>query len=223
MRPCPQVRQDVQKAARQLKTDGDHAGPQRFETALVLLCGLFIMVFRPLDKVLEISRKKHQFDVQKKSTKTTAEVPFSCGSELFADLTGQPLSDHFMHDTFEKVGAYACLEDVIPSKEEIAERCQEVNEDSWRPVLVVASDGAHVPTRAKANAMKKEAKGRWQEAKGFRIYLLGKDRIVHVASWHQIQNEEQFGKDLSLWHLASHKIIFVLDYWVTEPTGCGNI
>ena len=33
---------------------------------------------------------------------------------------------------------------------------------------------------------------------GFRLYLLGEDRIVHVASWHQIQNEEQFGEDLSL-------------------------
>jgi hypothetical protein len=64
--------------------------------------------------------------------------------------------------------------------------------------LVVASDGAHVPTRRKAKRDEKRGKGRWQEAKGFRIYLLGKDRIVHVASWHQIQNEEQFGADLSL-------------------------
>jgi hypothetical protein len=26
--------------------------------------------------------------------------------------------------------------------------------------------------------------------------VLGDERIIHVASWHQIQNEEQFGKDL---------------------------
>lgn len=45
--------------------------------------------FTPLDKVLEISRKKYQFDVQKKSAKTTAEVPFSCGSQLFEDLTNR--------------------------------------------------------------------------------------------------------------------------------------
>jgi len=154
--------------------------------------------FSPLDKALEISRKKYQFDVQKKSTRTVAEVPFFSGSELFAELTDQPLSDHFMHDTFEKVGAYACLEDVVPSQEEIAARCQGVNESSWRPVLVVASDGAHVPTRPKAKRNEKRGQGRWQEAKGFRIYLLGKDRIVHLVSWHQIQNEEQFGEDLSL-------------------------
>jgi len=153
--------------------------------------------FSPLDKVLEISRKKYQFDVQKKSTKTTAEVPFSTGSELFFDLTDHAVSDHFMHGTFEEVGAYASLADVIPSREEIAERCQGVTKGSWRPVLVVASDGAHVPTRPKAKRNAKRGKGRWQEAKGFRIYLLGKDRIVHVASWHQIQNEEQFGENLS--------------------------
>ena len=43
--PWPAMRQDVQKAARQLKRAGDHAGSQRFETALVLLCGLFIWFF----------------------------------------------------------------------------------------------------------------------------------------------------------------------------------
>ena len=37
------------------------------------------------------------------------------GSELFAELTDQPVSDHFMHDTFEQVGVHAGLEDVIQS------------------------------------------------------------------------------------------------------------
>jgi len=65
-------------------------------------------------------------------------------------------------------------------------------------VLVVASDGAHLPTRPKAKRNEKRGSGYWQEAKGFRVYLLSKDRIIHLASWHQIQNEEQFGKDLAL-------------------------
>jgi len=160
-------------------------------------CSDCLYGFTPFDKILEISRKKYQFDVQKKSARTTAEVPFSCGSELFEDLTSQPISDHFMHDTFEQVGKHACLEDVVPGHEEITARCRAVTGKSWRPVLVVASDGAHVPTRPKANRNEKRGKGRWQEAKGFRLYLLGKDRIVHIASWHQIQNEEQFGKDLA--------------------------
>lgn len=154
--------------------------------------------FMPLDNVLEISRKRYQFDVQQKATRTAAEVPFFSGSDLFGELTNEFISDHFMHDTFEKVGSFACLDDVIPSREVIVERCESVGESCWRPILVVASDGAHVPTRPKATRDEKRGKGRWQEAKGFRIYLLGDDRIIHIASWHQIQNEEQFGKDLSL-------------------------
>jgi hypothetical protein len=148
--------------------------------------------FSPMDEILQISRKKHQFDVQKKTTRTTAEVPFSCSSELFEELTGQPVSDHFMHETFEAVGAQTSLQDVVPDREEIARRCAGATSASWRPVLVVASDGAHVPTRQKAKRDEKRGKGQWQEAKGFRIYLLAKDRIIHVASWHQIQNEDQW-------------------------------
>jgi hypothetical protein len=101
--------------------------------------------FSPLDQVLELSRKKYQFDVQHKATRTSAEVPFFGGSDLFAQLTDQPVSDHFMHDTFEAVGAHALLQDVIPEAEQIADRCRQVAEGSWRPVLVVASDGAQMP------------------------------------------------------------------------------
>jgi len=103
-------------------------------------------------------------------SKFSAEVPFSGGSELFAELTDHPVSDHFMHDTFEDVGSFSCLEDVIPTADEIIERIKTIDEGPWRPVLVVASDGAHVPTREKAKRDEKRGKGRWQEAKGFRIY-----------------------------------------------------
>jgi len=195
--PCPKCGKMCKKRRGNLKEMVTMQGPSVLKRPW-FYCVDCCYGFSPLDKVLEISRKKHQFDIQKKATKTTAEVPFSCGSELFADLTGQPLSDHFMHETFERVGAHASLEDVTPIKEDIAKRCREATGDSWRPVLVVAADGAHVPTRAKAKRNEKRGTGRWQEAKGFRIYLLDQDRIVHLASWHQIQNEEQFGKDLAV-------------------------
>jgi len=154
--------------------------------------------FSPFDEVLEVSRKKHQFDIQKKSVNLAADVTFSRGSEIFEDLTGQSISDHFIHETFEAVGSEAHLEDVIPSKDEIVKRIKQASSGKWRPILVVASDGAHLPTRPKAGRSEKRGKGQWQEAKGFRIYLLSKNRIIHVASWHQIQNEAEFGKDLAL-------------------------
>jgi len=154
--------------------------------------------FIPLDSVLEISRKKHQFDIQKKSVSLSADTTFTRASEHFKDLTGQGISDHFIHETFGAVGLEAHLEDVIPSQEEIRERIKQVSNGKRRPILVVASDGAHLPTRPKAGRSEKRGKGRWQEAKGFRVYLLSKKRIIHIASWHQIQNEDQFGKDLAL-------------------------
>jgi hypothetical protein len=195
--PCPKCGKVCKKRRGNLKQMVTMQGPSSLKRPW-FYCVDCSYGFSPLDKVLEVSRKEYQFDVQKKAIRTAAEVPFSGGSDLFAELTDHPVSDHFLHDTFEEVGAYACLEDVIPRREEIVARCQEVKGSSWRPVLVVASDGAHVPTRSKAKRDEKRGKGQWQEAKGFRIYLLGKDRIVHLASWHQIQNEEQFGKDLSL-------------------------
>ena len=38
--------------------------------------------------------------------------------------------------------------------------------------------------------------GQLPVAKGFRFYLMDGDRIVHVLSWHQVQNEEQLGEAL---------------------------
>ena len=61
---------------------------------------------------------------------------FPAAASYSKELTGQPISDHFMHDTFDRIGDHACLEDVVPSKEEIAKRCQEAAGTSWRPVLV---------------------------------------------------------------------------------------
>lgn len=154
--------------------------------------------FSPLDEALEVSRKKHQFDIQKKTVNLSADVTFFRGSEIFEDLTGQSISDHFIHETFESVGTEAHLEDVIPGREEIEKRIKEATSGKWRPILVVASDGAYVPTRPKARRSEKRGKGRWRDAKGFRIYLLSKYRIIHIASWHQIQDESKFGRDLAV-------------------------
>ena len=48
--------------------------------------------FSPLDEVLEISRKRHQFDIQKKAVNLSADVTFARGSDIFEDLTGQKIT-----------------------------------------------------------------------------------------------------------------------------------
>jgi hypothetical protein len=154
--------------------------------------------FSPLDSVLELSRKEKQLDIQRRCVKLSAHLPFETASVIFEDLTGQAVSDHFIHDTFERVGEAMEIGDVIPSAEEITERINAAKSGKWRPILVVAADGAHMPTRPKARRDEKRGPGCYQEAKGFRLFLAGKDRIIPLASWHQIQNEAEFGQDLSL-------------------------
>lgn len=154
--------------------------------------------FVPLDAAAEISRRQKQFDIQKKAVKLAAQLPFACASEVFEDLTGQQVSDHFIHDLFEDVGEHAPLETVVPDTEEIDRRIESASSGKWRPILAVASDGAHLPTRPKAGRGVKRGRGKYKEAKGFRLYLVSKNRIVHIASWHQIQDEERFGVDLAM-------------------------
>ncbi len=57
---------------------------------------------------------------------------------------------------------------------------------------------AHEPTRPKAGRAEKRGPGQWKEAKGVRCYLaLPDDRIVQLASWHQIQDAEAMRRNLA--------------------------
>jgi hypothetical protein len=91
------------------------------------------------------------------------------------------------------VGEAATLERVLPSPEENSRRIDEAGAESYRrPVLVVACDGAHAPTRPPGGRRTKRGPGTWREVKGSRLYLLGQeDRVIHVARWHQIAEEER--------------------------------
>ena len=68
-----------------------------------------------------------------------------------------------------------------------------------RPVLVAATDGAHTPTRPRGDGrQEKWGSGEYKEAKGFRLYLLDDDRIMHIASWHQVCAAEELGRALKV-------------------------
>lgn len=158
--------------------------------------------FHPLDDVLVMAPERHQYDIQEKAVQSAAVLPFEESAEQFSSLTGVEIGDHFQHDTLNAVGEVATLELVIPDQEEIARRIADVaNSTKSLPMLVVGADGAHMPTRPTGGRKKNEKRGpgRWQEAKGFRLYLVGdKGRTVQIASWHQIQDAEAFRKDLAL-------------------------
>jgi len=53
------------------------------------------------------------------------------------------------------------------------------------------------PTRPEPSPWKgQRGKGEYKEVKGFRLYLIDTDRIVHLISWHQVQDDEEFAQGL---------------------------
>jgi hypothetical protein len=147
--------------------------------------------FHPLDTTLQLSAKHHQFDGQERTTRLGADLPFDLSADHCAHLTGVAASPHFIHETLNAVGETATVDRVVPDAAEIGRRIAEARGDSpRRPVLVVACDGAMAPTRPAGGRRTKRGPGSWREAKGVRVYLLGKDqRVIHVASWHQIADK----------------------------------
>lgn len=164
--------------------------------------------YYPLDEALKLSERTKQWDMQKAGAKLAAEMPYEKAQKLFKELTGLTLSDHTAHDVVDEVGHGLGVLDVSPTAKEVSERIAKVSRGKrWRPVLVLAIDGAHVPTRPerargkgggkkRARARRARWQGEWREAKGFRFYLVDKERIVHLVSWHQIQSDAELAEAL---------------------------
>lgn len=153
----------------------------------------------PFDEKFGVAPTYKQYDLQRPAVRLFAELPYETASELYKELTGNDLSDHAMHELAQNIGEASDKITVLPSRK-MVETVIEKNSTgkTWRPIVVVAADGAHVPTRPQqAGRAKKRGPGEWREAKGFRIYLLGQERITQIMSWHEIANEEEFGEALS--------------------------
>jgi hypothetical protein len=152
----------------------------------------------PFDQVLALAPERKQYDLQRAAAELFTEVPFARASQIFERLTGIPMTDHCMQDVAAKLGEVADTVRVLPSRQRVEAIIEQAgNGRVWRPVLVVAADGAAVPTRsAPRSRSEKRGAGEWKEAKGFRIYLVGQERIEQILSWHQIATEEEFGEAL---------------------------
>jgi hypothetical protein len=135
-------------------------------------------------------------------------VPYKTACELFTELTGLPLSVHTAHEVTQAIAEGLTVLDVAPSREEVVAKIVAVAEGRpWRPILVLAVDGADVPTRPetaqgqqpgrkKVRAQRGRWTGEWREAKGCRFYLIADDRIVQVLSWHQVQTDDEAAEAL---------------------------
>lgn len=156
----------------------------------------------PLDEALELAERRKQPAVQKAAAKLTKEVPYETACELFEELTRLALSVHTAHEVTNEIAEGLSVLEVSPSPQEVETEIAAVAEGKkWRPILVLAIDGADIPTRPEtargkrpgrisARAKRARWQGQWREAKGFRFYLVDEGRIIHLISWHRIQDEE---------------------------------
>lgn len=154
--------------------------------------------YHPFDQALELAPERKQYDLQRAAAELFTEVPFARASQIFERLTGIQMTDHCLQDVAAKLGEVADPVRVLPSRQRVEEIIEQAgNGRVWRPVLVVAADGAAVPTRPETQSRsKKRGAGEWKEAKGFRIYLVGQERMEQIMSWHQIATEDELGEAL---------------------------
>lgn len=209
-----QERADCPKCGRSLKAR--EVEPRTVETLVgsvrlerpYFYCGACRHGVYPLDEALGVSRRVKQPDVQHAGVKLGLEMPCKRASTLLGELTDASMSEWGIHEVIHDMGEGLEVLQVAPCVEEIRAKIAAVAEGrKWKPILVLASDAAGVPSRPESakgtrpgrknsRARRRRWKGEDYQAKGFRFYLVDDDRIVHLISWHQVCDEAAFGAAL---------------------------
>jgi hypothetical protein len=162
----------------------------------------------PLDAALGVVAGGTQLDRHKAAVHVVTAVPDDTAQSLLHALTGVPCGSERLHTVANRVAEGLTGVEVAPAREESERRIASVSPGRLRrPVLVLGIDGASVPTRPdrarepqkgprRTRAKRARWRGQGRDAKGFRLYRLDGERLVHVLSWHQVHNAEQLGAAL---------------------------
>jgi hypothetical protein len=206
--PCPQCERLITARPAATRTVETMVGAMVFERPY-FYCRLCQKGFYPFDSAVNLAPGRLQLDVQQAAAKTVIEMPYDEAHTFFHDLTGVTMGAERMHTLTNQVAQGLTVLDIAPSREEIEKRIAQVSAGKWRrPVVVLGIDGAFVPTRPesargcrpgqrRSRAKRPQWKGAWRDAKGFRFYLIDEGRIVHLLSWHQVQDEAALGQALT--------------------------
>jgi hypothetical protein len=174
--------------------------------------------YYPLDEKMELAERGIQYDIQKLEAWLSSKLPYEEAQEAYVRCTGNQISTGHMFETTNGIADDIGIKDVCPSAEEIHQKLEQYNDQFRRPVVMIAVDGAEAPTRPEPSPYKgKRGKGQWRESKGFRIYIVGRSRIDHLISWHQIQTDDELAaalqtiKDLQLIPEEKVRLCFIGD------------
>ena len=133
--------------------------------------------FYPLDEALGLSASPKQYDIQGLEAWLSGELPFETAAEAFSRCTGDTLSTDHIFQTANRIANHLNILDVCPTKEEIAQKISELSAGKFRrPVMMLAIDGAHAPTRPEPSPEKaREAKENTKKPKVSEYILLIKN------------------------------------------------
>ena len=174
---CPQCQKPCKLHSSASRTVDSLHGEVKFERPY-FYCESCEIGFAPFDNAMKLAPQKKQYDLQASAAELLTEVPYDTADRIFKRITGKSISDHTIHGIGSRLGETMRIEDVLPSRKMVETTIEEFSAGrGWRPVLVVSADGAHEPTRPETGKRAgKRGPGSFQEAKGFRIYLVGDDR-----------------------------------------------
>lgn len=196
---CPECGKSMQRHGKLSKTIQTLAG--QFElTRPYFYCRACRLGYYPLDEALGLSESSKQYDVQDVEAWLSSETAYETASETYERITGVKLSEHHMHETTNTIGQEVEILDVCPSKEEIDKKIRTLSKDKFRrPIMMLALDGAHGPMRPEPSPHPrkgKRGKGEYKEIKGFRLYLIDGQTIIHLISWHQVCADHELAEYL---------------------------
>jgi hypothetical protein len=162
----------------------------------------------PLAAVLGLTGRRKPSAVQTAAVQLTQEMLYETACELVEEWTGLSVSAHPAHAVTQESAEGLTVLAVAPSQKAIAATIAAVAaRQKWRPMLVLALDGADVPTRPetaqggrrgrkKSRAKRARWTGAGREAKGCRGSLSADERIVQVLSWPQVQTDVEVAEAL---------------------------
>lgn len=196
---CPECDKSMQRQGKLSKTIQTLAG--QFELSRpYFYCRACRVGYYPLDEALGLSESSKQYDVQDVEAWLSSETAYETASETYERITGVKLSEHHMHDTTNIIGQEVGILDVCPPKEEIDKHIEGLSKDKFRrPIMMLAIDGAHGPMRPEPSPHPrkgKRGKGEYKEIKGFRLYLIDGQTIIHLISWHQVCADHELAEYL---------------------------